>query len=35
MLLIGDRKTLWPTRERKLAKELRRSGLDVVLLEVG
>jgi hypothetical protein len=35
MLLIGARKTWWPTWERKLAKELRRDGLDVVLLEVG
>ena len=35
MLLIGGRKTWWPTWERKLAKELRRDGLDVVLLEVG
>jgi hypothetical protein len=35
MLLIGARKTWWPTWERKLAKELRRHGLDVVVLEVG
>jgi hypothetical protein len=35
MLVIGGRKTWWPTWERKLAKELRRDGLDVVLLEVG
>jgi len=35
MLLIGGRKTWRPTWERKLAKELRRDGLDVVLLEVG
>jgi len=35
LLLIGTRKTWWPTWERKLAKELRRDGLDVVLLEVG
>jgi hypothetical protein len=34
MLLIGSRKTWWPTWERKLAKELCRGGLDVVLLEV-
>jgi hypothetical protein len=34
MLLIGARKTWWPTWERRLAKELCRSGLDVVLLEV-
>ena len=35
MLLIGGRKTWWPTWERKLAKELRRDGLDVVLLKFG
>lgn len=34
MLMIGSRKTWWPMWERKLAKELWRSGLDVVLLEV-
>ena len=34
MLMIGSRKTWWPTWERKLAKELCRSGQDVVLLEV-
>jgi hypothetical protein len=34
MLLIGARKTWWPTWERQLAKELCRSGLDVILMEV-
>jgi hypothetical protein len=34
VVVIGGRKTWWPTWEKKLAEELRRSGLDVVLLEV-
>jgi hypothetical protein len=33
VLIIGTRRRWWPTWERKLAKQLSRSGLDVVLLE--
>ena len=33
LVVIGGRKTWWPTKEGKLARELRRAGHDVILAE--
>jgi hypothetical protein len=33
LVVIGCRKTWWPTKEEKLARELRRAGHEVILAE--
>ncbi len=33
LVVIGGRKTWWPTKEEKLARELRRAGYEVILAE--